>query len=104
MLCSRGIVSIPSSGGNSCSTYSFSDFGYHLGHPLPSILFAGVFTTCVEKHYPLIWFSPSFILLTPTVLYFRRYRLSAEIYLDRSSMSTWSRVPCWWCCRSSSLS
>src|SRR3954471_6684535 len=48
MLCSRGIVSIPSSGGNSCSTFSFSDFGYHLGHPLPSILLP-VFSRLASK-------------------------------------------------------
>src|SRR4051812_5999990 len=50
-----------------------------------------------RKHYPLIRLSLSFLLLTPTVSYFRRCRLSTKIYLDRSSTSTWSRVPCWWC-------
>src|ERR1041385_9379202 len=78
MLCLGSIVSIPSSGGNSCSTFSFSDFGYHLGHPLPSLLLPGVFTTCIENHYPLIWFSRSFFLLSLTVLFFRRCRFSAE--------------------------
>src|ERR1041385_5937284 len=51
MPCLQRIVSIPSSGGNSCSTFRFSGFGYHLGRPLPSLLFPGVFTTCVGKHY-----------------------------------------------------
>src|SRR3954463_380248 len=79
------------------STFSFSELGLSSGSSVAIHPFAGVFTTCVEKHYPLIWFSPSFFLLAPTVLYLRRCRLSAEIYLDRSSTSTWSRVLCWWC-------
>src|SRR3954468_15391842 len=85
MPCSQSIVSIPRSGGNSCSTFSFSGFGYHLGRPLHSLLLPGVFTTCVENHYPLIWFSRSFFLLSLTFSLFRRCRLSAEMYLDGAS-------------------
>src|SRR3954467_12045707 len=78
MPCLQRIVSIPISGGNSCSTFSFSDFGYHLGRPLPSLLLPGVYTTCVEKHYP---FDPSFIVVLPLDtdgFVFRRNHLPAE--------------------------
>ena len=81
--------------GRSCSTFSSPNSGLHLGHPLPFILLPSVITTCVEMHCPLIQVSLSFSLLTLTVFFFRRCRLSVEIYLDKSSTSTWSRVPCW---------
>src|SRR4051812_8752364 len=48
MLCLGSIVSIPISGGNSGSTFSFSDFGDHRGRPLPSILLS-VFSRLASK-------------------------------------------------------
>src|SRR3954469_17668851 len=97
MLCSWCIVSIPSSGGNSCSTFSFSDFDYHLGQPFPSLLLPDVFTTCVEKHYP---FDQVLVVVPPLDtdgFVFLTMSSPCGKFLDGSSTSTWSRVPCWWC-------
>ena len=61
MPCLQRIVSIPSSGGNSCSTFSFSDFGYHLGHPLTSILLL-VFSRLASK---TLSFDPVIVVVPP---------------------------------------
>src|ERR1041385_463134 len=97
MPCLQRIVSIPSSGGNSCSTFSFSGFGYHLGRPLPSLLFPGVFSTCVEKHYPFDQVLAVVLHLDTVGSVFLTMSSLCGKNLDESSTSTWSRVPCWWC-------
>src|ERR1041385_4569154 len=91
------IVSIPSSGGNSCSTFSFSDFGYHLGHPLSTTLLP-VFSRLLSKK--LSFFSVIDVvppLDTDDFVFSTMSYPCGKFYLDRSSTSTWSRVPCWWC-------
>src|SRR3954470_10850584 len=61
MLCLGSIVSIPISGGNSGSTFSFSDFGDHLGHSLPSILLP-VFSRLASK---TLSFDPVIVVVPP---------------------------------------
>ena len=65
--------------GNSCSTFSFSDSGVHLGHSLPSILLPGVFTILSGNTILLIRISLLFFLLTPDGFVLRHCYLSAEI-------------------------
>ena len=126
MPCLQRIVSIPSSGGNSCSTFSFSDFGYHLGHPLPSILLP-VFSRLASKTLsfdPVIFAVPpidtdGFVFSTMSSLRGNLSRHEFNVDMEQGPLlvvlkivesllspfpsppdrpGSRDEIPCWWCC------